>query len=307
MDVSIIIVSYNTFTMTREAVASALAACGDLASEVIVVDNNSPDGSARRLPAAFPPEGPLPVKVIENASNQGFSAANNQGAACATGQVLLFLNPDTVSHGNAVESLYRFVCHTADAGAVGPLVLNADGSIQASTASFPSFIRLMRYYFALRNGSPHAREESREVDVVKGCALAVTRKRFDEAGGWDPSYFMYAEERELCLAMKNTGYKNYLCADAVITHYGGASTKDAPVAYHLMHQRSALAYLKRHHSGALVAANRMMGIAGFFLRDLFFGLKQRFSGDDSSIARRREAAAALWRWFLFDYGTSEKE
>ena len=275
--------------------------------EVIVVDNNSPDGSADRLKRAFPEESDASVFVISNEKNMGFSAANNQAAEIARGDVFFFLNPDTVVHDHAIEHLFQFISNTPEAGAVGPLVLNTDGSVQDSTSRFPSLMTQLCHHLALpcRGKRDKDNSSTRVVDIVNGCALAVGRDQFEKVDGWDTSYFMYAEERELCLALKNAGYRNYFLPVATITHFGGQSTKEAYASHMLQQQYSSVAYLRRHHSGALVFANRIIGFLGYLLRDVVFGLRLLY-GKDTSIQRRRQAATKLWRWFLLSYKSSDR-
>ncbi len=307
MDCSTIIVSYNTFDLTRAAVEAALAAAGDLAHEVIVVDNDSPDDSAARLRAAFPEAENPRVHIIANTENAGFSKANNQGAARAQGTVLFFLNPDTLAHNHAIRTLYDFLTTHPDAGAIGPHVLNADGTDQPSTSSFPTTRRILRHHLPL--GSLLRGKDRRDdaipsttqpVDIVNGCALALRREAFDAVGGWDASYFMYTEEAELCYALQQAGYTNYFVRAAQITHYGGASTQDTYAAQQLVQQRSALQFLRRHHSRWFVAWYRATGALGFGLRAVLFPLLARLRPERAAAYRKRgQAAAALFGWFFF--------
>ena len=309
MDCSTIIVSYNTFDLTRAAVEAALAAAGGLAHEVIVVDNLSPDDSAARLRAAFPPSEYPTVHIIANTENAGFSKANNQGAARAHGTVLFFLNPDTLAHGQAVRTLFDFLTTHPEAGAAGPHVLNPDGTDQPSTASFLTLRHILRHHLpigSLLRGQDRRQDvipsSTQPVDIVNGCALVLRRETFDAVGGWDTSYFMYAEEAELCYALRQAGYTNYFVREAQITHYGGASTEDTYAAQQIVQHRSALQFLRRHHSRRFVGWYRLTGVLGFGLRALLFPLLQRLRPQRAAAYRRRgQAAAALFRWFLFEY------
>ena len=309
MNCSTIIVSYNTFDLTRAAVEAAQAAAGDLAHEVIVVDNHSPDESAARLRVAFPEAEHPHIHILANAENAGFSKANNQGAARAQGTVLFFLNPDTLAHDQAIRTLYDFLTTHPEAGAVGPHVLNADGTDQPSTSPFPTMRRILRHHLPLGSllRGKDRRDDvipsaTRPVDIVNGCALALRREAFDAVGGWDESYFMYAEETELCFALRQAGYTTYFVRAAQITHYGGASTQDTYAAQQIVQQRSALQFLRRHHSRWFVAWYRITGVLGFGLRAVLFPMLARLRPTRASAYRQRgEAAAALFRWFLRDY------
>lgn len=309
MDCSTIIVSYNTFALTQEAVRSALAAAEGLAQEVVVVDNASPDDSAARLRQAFPADQFPQVHLLANAKNTGFSAANNQGARQATGAVLFFLNPDTLVHGQAIRILYDFLRHHPEAGAVGPHVLNADGSDQASTFRFISAREIIRQHLPLTSllrGADYRLDpipaQTTPVDVVKGCALALRREVFDAVGGWDESYFMYSEEVELCHALAHRGYRNYFVREAQITHYGGASSMERYAEQQIVQQRSHLQFLRRHGRYDLLWLNRLMGLLGFGARVLLFHLLTQLRPERALDYQRRGAAArTLLRWYISPY------
>ena len=307
LDCSTIIVSYNTFELTREAVRTARDAAPGLAHEVIVVDNASPDRSAARLADAFA-DAP-DVRVIASAENLGFAKANNVGAAAARGRVLFFLNPDTVVLGDAVRRLVAFLDAHPEVGAVGPRVYHGDGTDHPSAFAFPTATGLLRYYFpvldALRGRDRRedpTPERSGYVGFVHGCALALRRDAFEAVGGWDERYFMYSEETELCWALREAGYRSYFLREAEIVHFGGVSSRERYAEQQVMTARSAATFLRRHRSPWLVGLNRVAGALGFAGRAAAFGALMRLRPDRAESYRpRREAASALWRWFLTDY------
>lgn len=309
MDCSTIVVSYDTFELTAEAVRSAREAAPGLDHEIVVVDNASPDDSAVRLEERFPPRTHPDVRIVANEENVGFARANNQGARLASGHVLFFLNPDTVVHENAVRTLYEFVSERQGIGAVGPRVLDPDGSDQSSVSRFATPAGMIRHFLpldALVRGrfetAADVPSDSREVDVVKGCAVAVRRDAFEEIGGWDESYFLYAEERELCWRLSEAGYRNYYLREATITHYGGAAGREKYVAHQVLQQKSSVQFLRRRHHAGLLALHRVLGTLGYGARALVFPLLARLRPDRGEELRRRgRAASALWRWFLFDH------
>lgn len=312
MNCSTIIVSYNTFKLTRKAVATALNAAPSLTSEIIVVDNNSPDNSAQRLRKAFPADQYPQVQVIANQQNKGFAAANNQGAAQASGEILFFLNSDTEVHGAAIRTLYQFLTTTPEAGAVGPRVLNLDGTPQKSTSSRLTIGSLINHHLPIANllkgstkTSAPTPQQTTTVDIVKGCALAVRRDAFDTVGGWDDSYFMYAEEREFCYALQEAGFTNYYLHEAVITHHGGASSLDNYVEQQIVHHQSVVQFLRRHHPLYIRALHCITGALGFGLRVVFFRiLAYLYPQTKAEFNRRGNAAAALFWWFLFNYSAA---
>lgn len=309
MHCSTIIVSYNTFDLTREAITTALAAADGLESEVIVVDNNSPDDSARRLREAFAPAAFPNVHVVANQDNAGFSKANNQGAAMAQGEILFFLNPDTIVHGQAIRILYDFLMAHPEAGAIGPHVVNEDGTDQRSTSSLFSVMDMVRHHLPVRalwqgldQHQDYLLDQTQPAEILHGCAMALRRTVFDEVGGWDEAYFMYSEERELCSTLIQAGYTNYYVHEAQITHYGGASTWENYAEQQIVQHQSALQYLKRHHSPLILVLNRVTGTLGFGLRMLIFRmLAHRHPEAAPDYRRRGKAAARIFRWFLFEY------
>ncbi len=307
MDCSTIIVSYNTFEFTTEAVRTALLAGDGLSQEVIVVDNNSPDESGRRLRERYPDGDGTSVRIVQSSENLGFTRGNNEGARIARGRVLLFLNPDTEVHGAAVRILHDFLLDHPEAGAVGPHVRNSDGTTQRSTSSFVSAGTLFRHYLPFgallgrRAGAPEDRGVTSRVDVVSGCALALRREVFDRVGGWDESYFMYSEESELCHALARSGFTNFVVPAAEITHHGGASSADRHAEQQVVQARSALQFMRRHNPD-LVLLNRVLGTLGFGARSVAYALLARLDSSATHDYRRRSAAAsALFRWFLLRY------
>jgi GT2 family glycosyltransferase len=309
MHCSTVIVSYNTFDLTVKAVRTALSAAEGIEHEVVVVDNNSPDGSAARLQKAFPRSEFPNVRVMANSDNPGFASANNQGAGVASGEVLFFLNPDTEVHGDAIRVLYDFLSAHPEAGAAGPHVLNTDGTDQASTFPFitPRYLIWHHLPFdALLSGSDqrddYVPERTEKVDIVKGCALAIRRDVFDEVNGWDESYFMYNEETELCYALAKKGYTNYFVREATITHLGGASSLENYAEQQVVHARSVLQFLVRHRRRGLIVLNRVAGTLGFAGRAVIFAILARLRGERAQDYRRRgQAASRLLRWYIGDY------
>ena len=308
MDVSVIMVSYNTYAMTHEAIASCFSATPALQIEVIVVDNNSPDESASRLKKAFGDEHPL--TIIKNEDNKGFAAANNQGAALAAGRFLFFLNPDTIVHDRAINRLVDFLSTHNEAGAAGPRVLNTDGTDQVSIARFATVWTILQHHLpisALFKRKPATRDllpdATKVVDVIKGCAIMIGKDVFSKIGGWDESYFMYSEETELCLALTRAGYKNYFVNEAVITHHGGQSSMSYYAEQQVVQQQSALQYLRRHYSMPVRIVYRLSGLLGFGVRALVFPVLAAIRpARAANYKLRGKAASRLFRWFLGEAG-----
>ena len=308
MQVSTIIVSYNTFELTVEAIESSVASSPEIQHEIIVVDNNSPDGSGAKLREYFCVGDDDPITIVQLEQNIGFAAANNVGAAHAKGEVLFFLNPDTVVRPATISRLYAFLNEHPEVGALGPYVKNPDGSDQESVGSFVTVSSLIRYFFpssaVLQRGfskKPNIPDSTSEVDIVKGCAIAIRREVFDQISGWDESYFLYAEERELCFAAKGLGYKNYFLRTASIVHVGGASTgRENYADQQIIQQKSSLQFLQRHHEPYMIGLNRVLGVLGFGLRATIFPILE-FATKKSHYHIRGEAAKKIFLWYVRDY------
>ena len=229
---SITIVSYNTKNMTLACLESVYQQQNDgKFFEVIVVDNASRDDSAEAISKNFPQ-----VTLIESKENLGFAKANNLAAEQAKGEYLLLLNPDTVVLNHAIDKLLSFAESFAAEHIWGGRTLSGDGTLdKASCWGKPTPWSLFCYSSGLlslfRNSSlfnPEAygdwqRDTVREVDIVSGCFLLIKKTLWDSLGGFDPKFFMYGEEADLCLRAKKLGVQPIICPDATIIHYGGAS------------------------------------------------------------------------------------
>ena len=232
IDVSILIVSYNTRAMTLEAIRSALAETQDAAIEIICVDNDSSDGSAGAIARTFPQ-----VDLIALETNVGFAAGNNIAAERARGKRLLLLNPDTVTIDSAIDNLWHFAEQRPECGIWGGRTLFADRSLNptscwARMTPWNLFCRAvgLTYLFPrseLFNGEAYGdwpRDRERAVDIVTGCFLMIDRALWKSLGGFDKTFFMYGEEADLCLRAKKLGYHPMITPDAEIIHYVGAAS-----------------------------------------------------------------------------------
>jgi GT2 family glycosyltransferase len=243
--VSVVIVSFNTRDVTLRALRTLFADLGDFApdeSEVWVVDNASYDGSADAIEREFPQ-----VQLIRLDKNVGFGPANNRAFERARGEFFFLLNSDAFVHPGATRELVEFLRAHPDVGGVGPRLLNADGTLQASCWKFPSpgrawlealgAARLLGAHPSLGDYYRWAHDEPREVDFVIGAALLVRREVWQQVGGFDPAFFLYAEETDWQKRIWSANWKIAFWPDALVTHIGGASgNSDAPRTSHLFWQ-----------------------------------------------------------------------
>jgi GT2 family glycosyltransferase len=233
-ELSIIIVNWNCVDYTRECLNSIFSRSTGPASdfEVIVVDNASTKGDPELLLTQFPG-----INLIKSQENLGFARANNVGFLESTGRYLLFLNPDTVVLGKALDEMLGQLKSLPDAGAVGCKLLNSDGSIQTSCIQrFPTIWNQMLDADALRvrwpqwklwGTAPLFSEGTAPVpvEVISGACVMVRRDVFEAVGHFAREYYMYAEDVDLCYSIRSLGWWCYYVNGAQVIHHGGGSSK----------------------------------------------------------------------------------
>lgn len=231
MDLSIIIVNYNTLELTRNCIRSIYNNTLGITYEIILIDNASSDGSPELFKKEFPN-----ANFISNKKNLGFALANNQGIEIAQADNILLLNSDTLVIGDCLNKVLDFSKQTPDAGIIGCKVLNKDGSLQYSSFNEPTLISETIFftksiiknfwdpvtYYRYMKYWNHA--EIRQVDSISGCFFWVKKDLFKKIGLLDEKIFMYYEDSEFCKRTKlKSDYKIYYFPFAQITHFGGAS------------------------------------------------------------------------------------
>jgi GT2 family glycosyltransferase len=286
-DVSVIVVSYNTSEILRACLSSVGQSVG-VTLQVIVVDNNSSDGSADMVACAFPS-----VLLIRNATNCGFAAANNVAIRQASGRCLLLLNPDTLVEPTSIETLFRFLIAHPDIGICGPRVVNPDGSVQSCGYLYPTLMSEIRQS---RNVGPFIqkflgpspdlgpRVAPTDVEWVDGCCLMIRREVVDMIGPLDEQYFMYAEELDWCFNARRKGWRIVANPHTSIIHYGGqSSTAVAERALALLIETRLRFYRK----------NVGLGTAGLVSIVYILGLAKQYT---ASPAKSRAKLRGVWQW-----------
>ncbi|MCL5675831.1 MAG: glycosyltransferase family 2 protein [Patescibacteria group bacterium] len=223
MDLSIILLSFNTRQLLDECLASIYDNTKNISFEVIVVDNASVDQSREMIKRKYPE-----VLMIANRTNLGYSAGNNLGIKKAQGRYLLFLNSDTQTVGNALKVMVEFSDNHPEFGILGPKIVNPDKTPQRSIGSFYSLPRVVLAMLGLeRLGfGRKTQEEIGQVDWVCGAAIMVKREVFNKIGLWDENLFMYMEEVELCYRAKKNSITTAFLPEAVIVHKERGSSKE---------------------------------------------------------------------------------
>ncbi len=250
MDLSIIIVSWNTRDLLAQCLTSIFAYPPECIFDVWVVDNASGDDSAKMVVKNFPH-----VQLIENSENMGFARANNQAINASRGEAVLLLNPDTEVHPGALDALLHFLQTHPEAGVVGPKTVNPDYSLQPSCYPAPTLAREFWRLLHLDALTPYGvyrmdtwnTSQPRAVDSVLGACLLVKRAALNEIGVLDENYFMYSEEIDLCYRIQRAGKKLFWVPDAVIVHYGGQSTQQVATKMFLQLYKSKLYFFRKHY------------------------------------------------------------
>jgi GT2 family glycosyltransferase len=263
MDLSIVIVNWNTEDLLRACLQSVFAGLGSLEAEVIVVDNASSDGSVAMVQAEFPA-----VRLIETGRNLGFAGGNNVAFRVAQGRIVMLLNTDTLVHGDVLPRAVDWMDAHPAVGVMGPRVLNADGTVQPSSSAFPSLKHLamqtlgltrIRWLDSYRMTGWDRTTEAR-VEVISGAAMFVRRAAMEEVGLLDEAFFFYGEETDWCHRFARAGWELRFVPIPEITHFGGGA------AGKLNHKRDVLmtegtTRLHRKHGG-LVAGLTCFAILG---------------------------------------------
>lgn len=270
VDVSIIIVNWNTKELLSNCLCSIIDRTEDLKYEIIVVDNASTDGSSEMIRDRFPF-----VNLIESKKNLGFANGNNSALAEVHGKYVLYLNPDTELKTNAIYGTANFLDTHLEYGAAGCKILNPDGSIQFTCArTFPSPFRQFCFLAMLNRLFPKSRffstvemtywdhSNSREIDCLSGAFMMVRKTLVDELHGFDEHLFMYAEDVDLCFRIKCNKKKIYYLGTEEIYHFEGAGTrKNTNPNFSSLLQRESNYYFMRKHYGS--AVGRRFKIAAF--------------------------------------------
>lgn len=231
---SIIIVSFNTKDLTIGCLHSIEKEAKDISFEVIVIDNNSADGSIIALKEIKKEDyWNKRLVLIFNKSNTGYAKANNQGIKKSKGEYFLLLNSDTVVHKDSLQNLLSFADKTPDAGVIGSKLLNIDGTLQSSCFHFPTITNAIKEYWFGQKGlfDKYAPSEKKPttVDAVVGAVFLITPEAKKKVGILDERYWAYFEDIDYCRQTWRKGLKVYYLPTSIITHYHGASfAKVAP-------------------------------------------------------------------------------
>lgn len=228
MEVSIIIVNYNTRELIKNCLNSILEQTIGIKFEVIIIDNSSVDGSPQMIKEIFPQ-----FTLIESEVNLGFGKANNLGVKNAVGEIIFFLNSDTVLLNNAIKILYDFIILNTSVGIVGGNLLTSNHQPTHSylyyfpNINFEIFNLWFPFYKIInRNAHYNYTEKVLDVGYITGADLMIRKQNFEKIGGFDEDFFMYFEETELSSRIKKMGLRIVSVPEALIIHLEGGDNKE---------------------------------------------------------------------------------
>jgi N-acetylglucosaminyl-diphospho-decaprenol L-rhamnosyltransferase len=260
-DVAVVIVNYNSGDDVASAARSALEAAGDARVEVVVVDNDSRDGSAERAEAAVPG-----LRVLRNGRNAGFGSAANVGMRATQTPWVFLLNPDARITDGTLGGLLKVVADRPEAGAIGVLTRNPDGTVYPSARRIPGYAEATMHAFVspFRPNNRWTRDyemldwdrrSERSVDWVSGSSMLLRRAALDRIGLFDEDYFMYVEDVDLCTRLRGARWDVWFTPELEVTHIGGTATRGKR-SMTLEHSRSMYRYFVKHRSPGALAVLR---------------------------------------------------
>lgn len=291
MELSIIVVNWNTRDLLRNCVQSIYRTLDALEFEVLVVDNASSDGSADMIADEFPT-----VRLIRNTENAGFARANNQAIRTSRGWCALLLNSDAVLLEETATCMVDVLRQHPRVGIVGAQLLNPDRTFQGSYADFPSLTGelLLATKLADRvrhagypNYPPEQSQNDRTVDWVSGACLLARRDAIDDVGLLDEEYFMYTEETDWCYRMRRAGWLVFYCAAAQVLHWGSQSSARVPERRRSLVYRSKWLFMRKHRGEAAAAMFRVALWGASLLKLALWAMRcLRPSAADRALARQ---------------------
>ena len=256
MDLSCIIVNYQNSGSLKGCLDSIYQTIQEIDFEVIIIDNSKENLELQTLKGNYPK-----IQIICNPTNVGFSKANNQAAKIAQGKFLFILNPDNILKEQAINSMFRHIRSNMEIGALGPKVLNPDGSLQYSCRRYPTlWTSLFNRYSIFSRLFPKNRFTSRylmldfdhnetlSVDWLSGCCLMIPKSVFEEVNGFDENYFLFNEDIDLCRMLNQSGKKVIYFPEAKVIHKVSTSNSKTTSMVIIQRHLGMMYYFKKHHS-----------------------------------------------------------
>lgn len=312
LGLTISVVSHNSRDLLKTCLRSIYQKAEGIRFEVVVVDNGSTDGSVEMVQKDFPQ-----VKLIQNQENLGFARANNQAIKHSKGRYILLFNPDSIFKNGSLNETVKFMDSHPEVGILGSKILNSDGTIQESNASFPNlfteFLRVfqvkkiiasmklrkkigqkwsrllgstIREYFRVYWDS----ERIRQVDWVTGACLMVKRKAIEDVGLLDENFFMYYEDADWCYRMRQRGWRVYYYPFLEVVHYVGKADVEFSQRVFIERHKSMYHYFQKHAGKTVLFLLRLFVWSGLGLRSMGLLLMYPFRRTNQEELRKRLSA-----------------
>ena len=251
---SIIIVNYNSGEELIVCIKSIRRYLSNVSYEIIVIDNNSTDNSRELLK-----ESTMDINKIFLENNTGYAIANNYGMEQCKGEYILLLNPDTYIKNNSIKQMIDFLDSKPDVGVLGPLLIDPNGKIQLPSSNFPDLKQQILYMLSckfLLNRIARSSEQRValklknpfDVDWVSGACFMLKRTIYETIGGLDERFFLYAEDVDWCIRIKDSGWKIFCHPSSEVVHIGGVSSKNNIYSLLTARYKSNLYFAKKHFS-----------------------------------------------------------
>lgn len=255
-DLTIVIVNYNAKNFLMDCIKSVYSSENRIKFEIVVVDNDSQDGSKELITTNYPS-----IVWIQNSVNEGFAKANNQGFKIAKGKYIMLLNNDTIVFDYSLDRLVEFLNESKEVGAVGPRILNTDRTLQLSCRrGLPNAVNSLGYFTKLYKIFPNNKalgsytmsylrdNESHAVEALSGAAMVIRKEIVEKIGGLDENFFMHFEDIDLCLRIGKAGYKLFYVYNSEIVHIKGQSSKLRSKKVIMDFHNSLYYYYKKNYS-----------------------------------------------------------
>ena len=306
LDLSIVIVNWNTQHVIVDCLRSVLANLGELSTEVIVIDNASTDDSVQVIAERFPQ-----VQLIANDTNRGFAAANNQGMRMARGAYVLLLNPDTVVLDGAFDKTLAYARRHPDIGVLGCQVMESAQAVQRTCFRFPSPLNTLMWVSGALAWFPRSRiagraaygpwnrRDEREVEVVSGMFMLVRCEAIEQVGLMDEAYFVFAEEADWCYRFRSAGWRCVFAPVGRIVHVDGGSksTEQASVRMYVEIQKSLLLFHRKHLGWGRWALCKFLFLTTMVTRLAWWTMWAALGVGESSRHKASQSAAAVrYQW-----------
>jgi GT2 family glycosyltransferase len=253
---AILIVSYNSRRDLETALRSLTEKAPGVPHEIVVVDNASTDSTTAYIRERWPR-----VRLIVSESNLGFAQANNLGIRNTSSDLVLLVNPDTIVTGSDVDRLVSVLESQPDVAIVGPRIVDGSGRAELSFGAMISPWTELRQKILVRGNDrgllpitalvDRMTRRTHRVDWVSGACLLIRRQDLDQVGGFDPRFFMYAEDVDLCAAVRSHGRSVLFSAEPQVVHLRGRSAATAPERVRQAYRQSQIAFYAKHHPGWL--------------------------------------------------------